>query len=114
VKNLIRYEVAYRKSVFDTISDVGGRNIQEWGLKKPNFGCGKIGKKEVVESRSVIYIDRIMSEQQLVIFPFVQGGEIIGAHNQYKLACRIFFAQISQCIHCVRRLWKLELYVRYP
>lgn len=103
----IRNEILHGVTRPYTLADVAGRQKHDGAVEMAYGGVlVEIGDRHI---RSVVNVYFVMLEYLFVVFPFVEGGEIIAAHDEYESSVRVFFFEVGEGIDGVGWTWQSEL-----
>ncbi len=64
--------------------------------------------------RAFVKVNLEVPQQDFVVFPFINGGQIVAAHDEGKLLVGVFFPQKGQSVNGVGGLWQAEFNVGGP
>ena len=78
----LRNHIADPLARFPAFADKGGRYVEQRGFKDSYIGV--LGELLVVVARSPVHVYRVVGEQELIIFPLVQGSQIISRNSRAR------------------------------
>ena len=87
--NLIRQEISHVFSILNCFSDEGRRECDQWRIDPADRRM--IVERSRTGFRSRIQIYMVPAEQFLIIFPFMEGREVIASGNQNEFLSGKFF-----------------------
>ena len=87
------------------VADVGGGDVHHGHIDKGDIGVVDVFAVGVAGTG--IYIDLIMLEDVLPVAPTVEGGEVVGTHNEAELLVSILLAEMGEGEDCIG--WDREM-----
>jgi len=99
--DFVGYEIADGQAVADAPADEGSGDVHQGGVEKADGWV--VAKGAVGIAGAVIYVDLVVAEENVVIFPLGERTQVVTAHDEDKLAVGVFFPQVDECVNGIGR-----------
>ena len=91
------------------VSDVGGRDVDGGNINERDVGMRRMGTIVVAGAWVDIYL--IVVDNVLPIAPTLDGGKIVGAHDEAELFVTVLLAEVGEGKYSVGRYRQVELHI---